>query len=198
MGFLILAVLGSGAWAAGARDESEVLDTLLRRPRPPATPDAPTPPSPSTPFPQLIEPDAPTRRFALGINFMGAQCRWRWRRAWAAELRFQHGEAEGDYGRVMADVFGLRGYRFLRHYRLTTLYLGGEAAYTQAKSDRYSFSVSGPIAGAFGGVEIKVTKNTALGVDIGPYVLALREKQTSVSNTTLDFVVNTGVLWYVF
>jgi len=141
---------------------------------------------------------APGRHFAAGVNYTGAQVRWRFDSSWAVEARWQHGKASSDYGDVTADVVGLRGYRFFRVDHPYAWYVGAECAHADAQAQSASYQVDGIAAGGFGGIELRVTRNIALGVDIGPYVLALKEKQTRTSQTSLDFVLNTGIVWYLF
>ncbi len=143
-------------------------------------------------------PVTPKRHFALGVNYTGTQLRWRFRSPWAAEARWQTGKASSDFGEVTANVYSLRGYRYIRQYRLGTFYLGSEVGFTQAKAGTSNYSVSGPAAGAFGGMDLRIAGNFHLGIDIGPYLLSLKEKQTQTTETYLDFILNTGVLWYLF
>jgi len=148
---------------------------------------------------QLTLPSEPTplpqSRLSLGINYTGGQVRWRLSRRWAMEGRIQVGSADSDYGKVHADVFGLRGYRFFRRptWERMVGYVGGEGAYAKANAEGSSYSVHGFAVGAFGGMDYWFARRCFVGADIGPYVISLRESQTGLTSTDLDFVVNTSL-----
>ncbi len=148
----------------------------------------------------VLRPDslAPRRHVALGVNYTGGQLRYRFRSPWAVELRYQQGTASSDYGDVKSQVVGLRGYHFYKRDRPLAYYLGTEIAHVEAKPEASNYRASGFAAGAFGGMEFRVTKNIGLGIDIGPYMISMEEVQTHISQTNLDFILNTGLLWYVF
>jgi hypothetical protein len=154
-------------------------------------------------IPKVPEPSGPTlpnQRFAIGVNYTGGQFRYRLSPKWAAEGRIQFGSADSDYGTVHSNVFGLRGYRFLSvgHSERIAWYLGGEGAYAKASSQSYNYSTSGFAFGSFGGLEYRLTKRLSAAADIGPYVISLKEKETGLTSTGLDFVINTALIFYVF
>jgi hypothetical protein len=169
----------------------------------PSKPSTPPPPpvASAVTFPvpaHAADTPAPRKHFAAGVNYSGTQFRWRFAAPWALEARWQHGKSDSDFGKVTANVYGMRGYRWFKPGRLFTFYTGPEMDYASAKTDGSSYTVSGVTAGAFAGLEMKIAKNLVLGMDMGPYVISLKEKQTSTSRTNLDFVMNTGVVWYLF
>ncbi len=139
-----------------------------------------------------------THRMALGINYTGAQFRWNFRSRWAVEGRYQQGSATSDYGNVKSKVFGVRAYRFFRTERRFPLYIAPEIARATATPERSDYRVDGFAAGVAGGMEYHVTPRISLDVDIGPYVIALHEKKTQVSQSSLDFVLNTALLVHLF
>jgi hypothetical protein len=141
---------------------------------------------------------APAHRLALGFSFIGGQVRWSFTKKWAAEFQFQTGKASSHYGDVRANVFGLRAYRFLKNWRRMAFYAGPEVAYAEATAEEASYKTTGMVIGAFGGFDYYVAKRFSLGIDIGPYLISLKEKQTGLSQTNLDFVVNATLNWHLF
>jgi hypothetical protein len=163
----------------------------------------------------LVVPEEPLppRHLSLGINDLGEQCRVHFGRNWAIEQRFLTGNSSSDLGTVQAFVFGLRGYRFLPEHRRLRLYMGLEADYvtTSLKGGGNTSGnpnsvanisgfgqTSGYAMGAFGGVEYRLMKRVALDLDIGPYMIGVKEKLTGVSDSSLDFVANTAINVYLF
>ena len=116
------------------------------------------------------------------------------------EGRFQFGSADSDAGNVHAQVYGLRGYRFLSlgGGDRISWYLGSEAAYAKANSSNTSYSTKGYAFGGFGGLEYRLLSRLSVGADIGPYVISLKESQTGLTSTGLDFVMNTALIFYLF
>ena len=145
-----------------------------------------------------VTAQARPHRWGLGINYTGAQLRYSRNRRWMWEGRYQQGKASSDYGRVTAQVFGFRGYRNFWGRRGWPLYAGSELAYVTAKTNSSAYATKGFAAGAFGGVEYYVGKRLSVNADIGPYVITLREKQTDLTQTTLDFVLNTALVVHLF
>jgi hypothetical protein len=109
---------------------------------------------------QMIEPSgppAPRERLSLGVNYTGGQVRWNLSPKWAAEGRYQQGTASSNYGDVKAQVFGIRGYRFVHPENRFPFYWGAEAAYATAKPESSSYKTKGMALGAFGGMEYRAT-----------------------------------------
>ena len=67
-----------------------------------------------------------------------------------------------------------------------------------AKPDSSNYKTTGIAGGVIGGFEYRMTKRLSLAIDLGPYVIALRENQTQLTQTTLDFVLNTSILLHLF
>lgn len=149
---------------------------------------------------------------ALGINDLGAQLRLHLNPDWAAEVRYLRGTASSDVGTIDANVFGVRGYRFFSEHHHFQLYAGLEAAYVSTSIRSYNNSnpptsvanvsgfgdTSGYATGGFGGVEYRLGRRVAIDLDIGPYMIGLQEKVTSVSDASLDFVLDTAINVYLF
>jgi len=145
-------------------------------------------------------PSLPSQHFAVGINYTGGQFRYRFAQKWAAESRIQFGSADSDIGTIHAFVFGLRMYRFFPFGKSDRIawYVAGEGDYATASSHEYSYHVSGFAFGSVGGLEYRITRRISLAADIGPYVISLKEQETGLSSTGLDFVVNTALIFYLF
>ena len=57
---------------------------------------------------------------------------------------------------------------------------------------------SGYAMGGFGGLEFRLLRRIALDLDIGPYMIGVKEKLTGVSDASLDFVGNAAINVYLF
>src|SRR5258708_6048079 len=150
--------------------------------------------------PEPSGPDLPAQRLSIGVNYTGGQLRYRMSSRWAAEGRIQFGSADSNYGQVHSQVFGVRLYRFapLHVWERASWYVAGEADYAQASSNSYNYATKGFAAGAVGGLEFRIAKRVSVDADIGPYVISLKETQTNLTNTGMDFIVNTALNFYLF
>ncbi|MBI4369584.1 MAG: outer membrane beta-barrel protein [Elusimicrobia bacterium] len=137
-------------------------------------------------------------RFALGLNYLGGQIRYDLDSRWSGELRYLTGSEDAATGKITSQIFGLRGYRFFRADSRYRFFLGTEAALVNSDQKNTSYTVSGPAIGGFGGVEYRFGKRFSLGLDIGPYLLSLKEEKTDVSETSLEFIANTFLILYLF
>jgi len=133
-------------------------------------------------------------KLSLGVNYTGAQARYDLSRRTALEARYQSGES----GDVTAGVFGARLYRFPRETGRYRVFFGGELAALSGNTKDRHYGTSGFAAGAFLGVETRPVKRMAIGLDAGPYFIALKERKTRLSSSGLDFVVNTYAQLYLF
>ena len=143
-------------------------------------------------------PAKPDHRLALGISYLGGQMRWNFSPNWAAEYQFQTGKASSDFGDVTANVFGVRAYRFFKPQSRTRFYVGPEVAFTHASAHNSSYSTSGFVVGGFGGFDYYLSRRLSVGFDIGPYLISLKERTTGMTQTNLDFVVNTTLNVHLF
>lgn len=137
-------------------------------------------------------------RLAVGFNYIGGQIRYDLDSRWTGELRYLTGSENGAVGKVSSQVFGLRGYRFFREDSRYRFFLGAEAALVSSDQKNTSYRVSGPAIGGFGGLEFRLGKRFALGLDLGPYLLSLQENETAVSETSLEFIANTYFIVHLF
>jgi len=167
---------------------------------------APTPAAKEKPEPAHL---------AWGVNDLGEQLRVHFSPRWAVEARFQMGNASSNEGRVKAMVFGARGYRFFEEHHRCKLYLGLEGAYAQTSiqgspsipnsptgqdiNAQSGFGDSSGVAGGpFVGLELRPIRRIAVDLDMGPYLIDLKEKTTGTSSSNWDFVVNAALLFYFF
>ena len=131
---------------------------------------------------------------ALGANYTGVQARLGLTRRTALEARYQSGKS----GDVTAGVFGARLYHFLRDAGRYRFFLGGELAAVSGDTKDRRYGTKGFAAGAFCGIETRPVKRIAIGVDAGPYLIALKERRTKLTSSGLDFVLNTYAVFYLF
>lgn len=124
--------------------------------------------------------------------------RWTFSRKWACEARAQFGQAESRYGDVKAEVIGFRGYRFFTRSHHFMFYTGPEIAMAKADAQNSSYKTSGIAMGAFGGLHFPFASRFSLDTDLGPYVISLKEKQTGISSTNIDFVINSALVVRIF
>lgn len=163
---------------------------------------------PGDELPALVEPDnlpsldarhrTDFHRMGLGVNYQGAQLRWNLSRRWSVEARYQGGKAGSNYGDVTAQVEGLRLYRFFHERNRFSLYVAPEVAHVSAKPVSSSYKTDGFAAGVVGGFDYRMAKRLSLAIDLGPYVISLKESQTKLTQTNLDFVLNTAILLHLF
>jgi len=142
------------------------------------------------------EPASP-ETLALGVNVIGGQIDYAFNRAWRGELRFVSGSQESSVGTVSSQVVGLRAYR-LFGASATRFYAGAEAAFIRAKQNGSGLRTTGGALGGFIGLERRIARRVALGVDAGPYAVTLRESASRASSTSVEFVLNTFILFYVY
>ncbi|MCX5790559.1 MAG: hypothetical protein NTX64_18985 [Elusimicrobia bacterium] len=135
---------------------------------------------------------------AIGANYFGGQIQYLSSSGrWAAELRYVTGRESSDTGTMESRVTGLRGYRFCGGKRLRP-FLGIEADYVTSNQKGTAYSVSGFAAGGFGGIQFPIGSRLSFGIDIGPYVFSLREESGRTSSSSLEFVANSFLNFYVF
>ena len=155
----------------------------------------------------FAEDEAPLRRkFGLGLTYLGGSLRYGFLKSWTAEFHFYYDKATADNGDVTANVVGARVYRFFKAGQKLQPYAGLEGDYVSAKlkdggsygGGSLDYSASGSALGGFGGVEYYFLKRLSISLDAGPYFVSLKEKQTSLKDSGVDFVINTSVNFYFF
>ena len=145
---------------------------------------------------QAAESASP-ERLAVGVNVIGGQLDYAPTRDWRVELRYVGGSQSSSGGTVSSQVMGLRGYRVFGAAP-TRFYSGAEAAYVGAKQRGTDYRTTGTAIGAFIGLERRIARRLWIGIDAGPYVLALRESVSHASSTNVEFVLNSYALLWVF
>lgn len=148
-------------------------------------------------------PASDPHRLSVGVNYTGLQARWDLNRSWSGEVRVESGSANSMYGNVRATVPSFRAYRFFGLRHAWKPFLGAEAGYvfTDTKNS-FGYEVTGPVLGAFAGMEWRWTRRLALGLSIGPYMLALKANDNQsggpAQSPSLQFVADTYLLLRIF
>jgi hypothetical protein len=154
-------------------------------------------------------------RLSIGVNDLGGQLRLHVTPAWAVEARGVFGSASSNEGSIHSMVLGLRGYRFFSEHRRCKLYLGLEGDYAKTSIRTVNLAdnstpgggipgepgfgnTSGYAVGGFAGLEFHVARRIAIDLDMGPYLIGLKEQATGTSASNWDFVVNTALNFYLF
>ena len=135
---------------------------------------------------------------AVGINYTGAQISVDFHKLWAAEARYLLNNEDTEAGQVSSRVIGVRLYRFLPARKAVGIFFGLETAYDMSAQSNGSLKSSGYSAGVFTGMRYMVSRRVAIGADIGPYFTSMSESQTSLSDSSVDFVFNSFVSYYLW
>ncbi len=135
------------------------------------------------------------RKLAIGFAYTGGLARYGFLKQWSAEFHYLIGSADSDDGTVRSNVIGARGFRHFRTDKKFQPYAGVGADFINAKSD--TIKTSGYMGGAFGGVEYYILPRLTIGLDIGPYYLSLKDKDSSETESGLDFILNTFLNFYI-
>lgn len=139
----------------------------------------------------------PPSRLAVGANVVGGQIDYQFSPSWRGEARLVTGRQAASGGTISSQVAGLRLYRLFGS-GATRFFLGGEGAFVTAAQKNTSYRASGPACGAFLGVERRITRRIWLEADAGPYAFSLKESATHAKETSVDFVLNSSVMVYLF
>lgn len=134
----------------------------------------------------------------IGVNYLGGEIRYLFLKEWATEIRYLTGKASSKSGEVSSQVYGLRGYRFFSPSGPGHFFIGAELAAINSDQKGTSYQVEGIATGGFVGFEYRVTRNICIGVDIGPYIFSLKEKRTKADESSLEFVINSSLVFYLF
>ncbi len=124
------------------------------------------------------------KRFAVGINYPGANIRVNFRNNFAAEVKAQY----------MDDIFviGPRIYSFLgAQGKPLKFFLGGEMDYLSFKGE-VSKGTGYALEGFFG-LEYFLSKRISFQADIGPAYISVTDADTSLNSGGLQFVINSGI-----
>ena len=146
------------------------------------------------------------RKFGVGLTYLGGSLRVGFLKSWTAESHFYYDKTSADNGDVTSNVAGARLYRCFRAGQKLEPYAGVEGDYVSAKlkdsasynSGSSSYSTSGTAFGAFGGVEYYFLKRLSICLDAGTFYVSLKEKQTGLKDSGVDFVFSSSVNFYLF
>ncbi len=138
----------------------------------------------------------PYHELSLGATYIGAHIHLGFGSRWAAEARTVSGHADSTSGRITANSYGLRAYRYFRAPSRIRFFLGAEGALTTSSARQNNYKTNGTAFGAFAGTEIYATRRLSIGLDAGPYFLVTKVRNTSTSETGVEFVVNSSLNFY--
>jgi hypothetical protein len=131
---------------------------------------------------------------SIGANVIGGQLAYHTSPRTRFELRYQAGKTST----VRSSIAGLRAYRLFWPENALRPYIAAEAAYVSAQDGGGGSRASGAAGGAVIGVERRLLPRLWIGVDAGPYLLHLREQATRTGQSSLVFVLNTSLMFYIF
>ena len=126
----------------------------------------------------------------VGINFPGVNVRRFFSDSFAVELRGQYEH------RILTAGPRLYYYPSFANFNNGHIrpFISIEGAYVSFKGQ---FSEGRGLAyGANGGVEYFLSRRISVQTDVGPYYIMLNDKNTSIEQTGLEFVLNFGINLY--
>ena len=136
-------------------------------------------------------------RLAAGTTYIGGQLHWGFSERWAVEVRALTGEKDTTtMGTVTGSAYGLRGYWYFRRPSRVRFFTGVEAATTRSTSDLHNYKSTGMAFGGFAGTELYLLKRLSVGVDVGPYYLTTKVRNTATTDGETAFVVNSFMNFY--
>lgn len=136
-------------------------------------------------------------KLAVGTTYIGGQIHWGFANRWALELRALKGEKTStNTGTVTGNAYGMRGYWYFRRPSRVRFFTGLEAAATRSTSESYNYKSTGMAFGGFAGTEIYLLKRFSIGVDVGPYFLSTKVRNTDTSDGETTFVINSFMNFY--
>ena len=136
--------------------------------------------------------------FSAGIAYEGVLIHYGLNARWAAELRYLRDTSNSDSGKLLTELYSLRGYRYFQRSGRLRLYLGSELGLIQSWASNAGAQASGQALGAFAGSEYHLSQRVSLSFDMGPAIIAATEKTTHTRDAGLDFVVNSALSYYLF
>jgi hypothetical protein len=137
-------------------------------------------------LPSSVLADSIAKRWGVGVNYPGLSVRYGLNEKNVLELRSQFGE--GIF------VIGSRYYYNFNPKDKAVIFLGAEADYISFKgsdSEGSGFAIQGFVGG-----EYFISPNFGLSLDIGPAYITLKDKDTSLDESGVDFVLNLGLTYY--
>jgi len=154
------------------------------KPIPPVQP--PKPEQPNILLP-VTAPDSMKGSFAAGINYPGLSLRYGLSKSLVFEGKYQTGEGISLYGpRVY--------YMFSRSSRTIVPFIGGGFDLVSFKGE--VSEGTGFVMELFGGGEYFVNDRLSFQLDIGPAFINLTDKNYSIGQAGVEYVVNFGINYY--
>jgi len=137
-------------------------------------------------LPSFVFAESLSNNLGIGINYPGLSIKYGINSKNAIELKTQF---EKDIF-----VIGPRYYYNFNSENRAVIFLGGEFDYVTFKGE-YSKG-TGLAASIFIGGEYFISPKFGLGLDIGSVYIRLRDKDTSLSESGVDFVLNFSLTYY--
>lgn len=137
-------------------------------------------------FSSFVFADDLSKKWGVGINYPGLSVKYGINAESVIEIKTQFGE----------DIFviGPRYYRNFNSKDRAVIAVGGEVDYVTFKGE---FSEgSGWVIGAFVGGEYFANHNYGISLDIGPAYISIKDKDTSLDESGIDFILNLGLTYY--
>ena len=145
------------------------------------------------------------RKFAIGIDYMGGEIDYGFKKVWSAEFIFLIDKTSTDLGTLTTFAPGLRVNRHFKTEQRLQYYAGFHGAYINSslKSSGYSsstheYSTTGEAFGIYGGIQLYLLRRLSITLDMGPYYLLLKERTSQMTGNGLDFVINSAVKFFIF
>lgn len=129
-------------------------------------------------------------KVALGINYPGLSFKYVFNKMVSAEIKILASE--------ICKVFCLRisKYFWLSKTSNLFLYTGGETGYVYFKTKDETVEGDGVVGNIFCGIEKFLWKHFSVGIDIGPTMVYIKDKNYEQTEQSFDFVVNLGINIY--
>jgi hypothetical protein len=126
------------------------------------------------------------RKCGIGVNYLGVGLKYFLSKKVGLEWKTQF-----DAGIILT---GVRGYFYVRDLWKFLFFAGIETDYVLFKTDK--ITGDGFVYGIFIGSEYFLLKRVSIQLDIGPYGISLRDRNTGIMLSSMDYVVNFGINWY--
>lgn len=125
-------------------------------------------------------------RWGVGLNYPGAGIKYLFNDKLSLELR----------GQVAADVVigGLRGNYYFNPDSNAVLFMGAESDYVSFKGEEskgYGFAEE-----LYLGIEFFLLSRFSLQVDFGPAFIILKDQESALNVSGIEYVLNFGLNWY--
>lgn len=122
-------------------------------------------------------------KFAAGVNYPGINLKYMFSEKFGGEFKFQYSED--------IKITGLRGYYGLKQFGNLSFFGGLETDvifFEGELTEGYGFALE-----LFSGFEFLIYKHAVFQLDIGPALILVADKDTKISNSEIQFVLNPAV-----